>query len=84
MIPGRVLGFASYHAILASVAAGVGVSLVPQSVQGTYPKRYTIETLKLHDRFSQFQTSLIRPVGHHKATVTLLSEHLIQEAQRNI
>lgn len=83
VIPGRVLEFASYHAILASVAAGVGVSLIPQSVLDIYPQRDAIETLKLPDRFSQFQTSLIRPAGHHKATVTLLSEHLIQDTQRN-
>ncbi len=37
VVPGRVIEFTSYHAIVACVAAGSGVALVPRSVIATVP-----------------------------------------------
>lgn len=54
----RILEFASYHAIIACVAAGTGVAVVPKSVLGALRAK-GIRQHPLPKRFSQSRTHLI-------------------------
>ncbi|NII11895.1 LysR substrate-binding domain-containing protein [Oleiagrimonas sp. C23AA] len=81
IVPGRTLEYASYHAILASAAAGVGVCLVPQSVLDIYPQRDALSVHALPARFARLPTLLIRRRDQHRVAVAQLAEHLRRDAR---
>lgn len=82
VVPGRTLEFASYHAILASAAAGVGVCLVPQSVLDIYPQRDALSCCALPARHAQLPIMLIRRRDQHAPAVSQLAEHLWRAAHQ--
>lgn len=57
--PERVLELASYHAILACVAAGTGWAIVPDSLIALYPQRELIATRALPARVARQTTWLV-------------------------
>lgn len=81
-VPGRVLEFASYHAILASAAAGVGISLLPRSVLDTYPQRDALSVGRIPARVARVRTALVMQRGRHLPALTRLARHLRTDAQR--
>lgn len=81
VVPARTLEFASYHAILASAAAGVGVSLVPRSVLDVYPQREALATAPVPARVARLRTLLITPRGTHTPALTSLVKLLRSDAE---
>lgn len=75
-VPGRILEFASYHAILAAAAAGVGISLVPRSVLDIYPQRHAIKVRKVPAHVARVRTALVMPRGRHVPALTRLRDCL--------
>lgn len=81
VVPGRMLEFGSYHAILAASAAGVGVSLVPQSVLDLYPQRDELSLREIPARIARVDTVLIRPRTAHSSLLNRLLESLQADAR---
>jgi DNA-binding transcriptional LysR family regulator len=80
VVPGRVLEYGSYHAILASAASGLGVSLVPQSVLDTYPQRDALSVRSVPGRIAQLRTIMIHPRQVHAHAVRRLASALTADA----
>lgn len=80
VVPGRMLEFSSYHAILASAAAGIGVSLVPRSVLHTYPQRDALSAREVPARIAQLCTLLVYPRQAHGAALRRLVACLREDA----
>lgn len=57
--PGKVMEFASYHAIVACVAAGTGVAIVPQSVLAVLGAEHSVRVGALSGSRGQALTQLI-------------------------
>ncbi len=83
VVPARMLEFASYHAILAAAAAGVGVSLVPRSVLKIYPQRDALSLSEVPARVARLRTLLAMPRTLHSPTLTRLAEALRADATRS-
>ncbi|HVI57938.1 MAG TPA: LysR substrate-binding domain-containing protein [Luteimonas sp.] len=81
-VPGRVLEFASYHAILASAAAGVGISLVPRSVLDIYPQRGALSVAKMPSQLARIRTALVMQRGRHVPALTQLANCLREDARK--
>ncbi|MDR5837331.1 LysR substrate-binding domain-containing protein [Caballeronia sp. LZ034LL] len=77
--PARVLELASYHAIIACVAAGAGVAVAPRSV---------LELARLDDdvdvhplgKLGQVDTLLVWRKGHYSAALDALRDLLLNDA----
>ena len=82
VVPARVLEFASYHAILAAAAAGVGVSLVPRSVLDIYPQRDALSLSGVPARVARLRTLLAMPRTLHAPALTRLADALRADAAR--
>ena len=80
--PARILEFASYHAILASAAAGVGISLVPRSVLEIYPQRDAVSVSKVPAQMARIRTALVMQRGRHVPALTQLANHLREDARK--
>ena len=63
-LPDRVLEFQSYHAIIACVAAGSGIAIVPRSVIETTPGGREIGITLLPRDIAKARTQLIWRPGH--------------------
>lgn len=73
--PERVMEYASYHAIVACVAAGCGVALIPRSVLNlTLAKN--LEIRKLPRDIATARTHLVWRAGHRSAALDALREAL--------
>ncbi len=59
VMPGRILEFASYQAIIACVAAGTGVAIVPRSVLMTLRSSIDVRQHELPERLRKNRTHLI-------------------------
>ena len=81
-MPGRVLEFASYHAILASAAAGVGISQVPRSVLDIYPQRDALSVCRMPGQGARVRTALVMQRGRHLPALTQLANHLRDDARK--
>jgi DNA-binding transcriptional LysR family regulator len=77
--PERVLEFGSYHAIVACVAAGSGIALVPQSVVHTLHAEREVSILPLPTQFTEATTFLVWPREHRSAALDALRRELAQE-----
>ena len=71
----RVLELASYHAIVACVAAGAGVALVPESVLGTM-QHQGLARHRLPDAHARIVTPLIWRRDESRAALSALREQL--------
>jgi DNA-binding transcriptional LysR family regulator len=59
VMPDRVLEFASYQAMIASVAAGTGFAVVPQSVLEVLRATRNVRRHLLPERFSHNRTHIV-------------------------
>jgi DNA-binding transcriptional LysR family regulator len=77
--PERVLEFGSFHAIVACVAAGSGIALVPHSVLHTLHAEREVSILPLPTQFSEATTFLVWPKTHRSAALDALRRELGKE-----
>ncbi|MBL8383950.1 MAG: LysR family transcriptional regulator [Burkholderiales bacterium] len=68
-VPPRVLELASYHAILACVAGGVGWSIVPRALLAIYAQRDLLRVERLPPRVARQTTWLLRRRSSTSASV---------------
>ncbi len=81
VVPARTLEFASYHALLAAAAAGVGVSLVPRSVLAVYPQREALTIAAVPARIGRLRTVLIAARSSHAPALASLIRLLRNDAR---
>jgi DNA-binding transcriptional LysR family regulator len=71
-LPDRVLEFQSYHAIIACVAAGSGIAIVPRSVIETAAGGREIRITPLPGNIAKARTQLIWRPGHSSVALEAL------------
>ena len=75
VVPERVLEFGSYHAIVACVAAGAGIAVVPRSVLRTVPAAKNVAAHALPASVAKARTHLVWRQGEKSpALAALLTE----------
>jgi DNA-binding transcriptional LysR family regulator len=72
--PSRIFEVASYHAMLACVAANVGFAVAPRSILGTSSARDAVRTHRLEGRPWRLTTSLIWRAGDRSRAVAALRD----------
>ncbi len=82
VVPARTLEFASYHALLAAAASGIGVCLIPRSVLDIYPQREALAVATVPARVAHPQTLLVAPRGLHTPALTRLVDALHADAAK--
>ena len=70
--PERVMEFQSYHAIVACVAAGTGIAVVPRSVLDMTGAKTQLNVAALPSPISKARTQLVWRVGHHSTALEAL------------
>jgi len=70
--PAQVMEFQSYHAILACVAAGTGIAVVPRSVLDLTPAKARLNVTRLPAAIAQARTQLVWRSGHHSTPLEML------------
>ncbi|MBV7484953.1 LysR family transcriptional regulator [Bordetella sp. BOR01] len=73
---GRIMEFASYHAIVACVAAGAGVAVVPRSVLGVLQAGATLRVCALPLPLARARTMLVWRRGHQSPALDALRAEL--------
>jgi len=68
--------FGSYHAIVACVAAGTGIAIVPRSVIRAVLGEETVAVSPLPSAVAQARTCLVRRRGHQSIALTALMSEL--------
>ena len=81
MVPERVMEFSSYHAIVACVAAGAGVALVPQSVIRVVAGVDEVAVNRLPRGVSKARTVLAWRRGHDSSALHALRQQLKRTKQ---
>jgi DNA-binding transcriptional LysR family regulator len=76
VVPDRILDFASYHAIMACVAAGVGIAIVPRSVMRISPARHAVKAYRLPPAVAAARTCLVWRRDHHSVALDALRAEL--------
>jgi DNA-binding transcriptional LysR family regulator len=74
--PERVMEFASYHAIVACVAAGTGIAIVPRSVVSISPGKRELATHALPPGIARARTCLVWRSGHDTPALAALQDLL--------
>ena len=82
--PPRTFEVASYHAMLACVAAGVGYALAPRSVLATSSARAAVRTHRLTERPWRLTTWLIWRRGDRSRAVEALRELVRRGTRRRL
>ena len=72
IIPAQAMEFASYHAIVACVAAGAGVAVVPRSVVRAVRAQPTVRVHALPPDVARARTMLVWRPGHESAALRAL------------
>jgi DNA-binding transcriptional LysR family regulator len=76
VVPAHVMEFASYHAIVACVAAGAGVALVPRSVIRAVPGGSAVVVHPLPAETSRTRTILVWRAGERSVALDALQRQL--------
>lgn len=76
VVPDRVLELGSYHAIVACVAAGSGLAIVPQSVLRAVHAESEVAAYPLPERFAKAKTMLVWRKGHHSVALDAMRKEL--------
>jgi DNA-binding transcriptional LysR family regulator len=79
-MPERTIELTSYHAMLGCVVAGMGISLLPESVLTTFPERKRLSVHRLARPSNCAQTVLIWRRGAGSANIKALEEMLRAKA----
>ena len=77
LVPEKVLGLSSYHAIVACVASGTGIVLMPRSVLETVRVRHSSAVYALPEEYSRLQTYLVWRQGEVSLALRALQVHLL-------
>lgn len=75
-LPDRVMEFQSYHAIIACVAAGTGIAIVPRSVIKTTPAGREIRITALPGDIAKARTQLVWRPGHSSIALEAMKQLL--------
>jgi DNA-binding transcriptional LysR family regulator len=76
----RVMEFQSYHAIVACVAAGTGIAVVPRSVIHMALGEKDVAIAPLPRQIAQAHTRLVWAAGHHSAALQAMKTLLATKA----
>lgn len=76
IVPDRVLELGSYHAIVACVAAGSGIAIVPRSVLAVVHAENEVAAYPLPERVAKAKTWLVWREGHHSVALDALKSEL--------
>jgi len=76
VVPERVMEFGSYHAIVACVAAGAGIAVVPRSVLRTVPAARSVAVHALPPAVARAWTHLVWRRGERSAALAALLDAL--------
>jgi len=76
VLPDRVMEFQSYHAIIACVAAGSGLAVVPRAVLDLSKASHTVTITALPARIAKARTQLVWRREHHSATLEAMKNLL--------
>ncbi|MFY3195453.1 LysR substrate-binding domain-containing protein [Achromobacter xylosoxidans] len=79
--PDKVMEFASYHAIVACVAAGSGVAIVPRSVLALLGAEPSLRVTPLSGKHGRAQTRLVWRVDDETPALQALQQLLAQRRQ---
>ncbi len=82
VVPDRVMEFGSYHAIVACVAAGAGIAIVPRSVLGAIAMKSEVAAYPLPARVSKAKTLLVWRQGHRSTALDAMRDELRRSRQR--
>ena len=74
--PDRIMEFQSYHAIVACVAAGSGIAVVPRSVLGMTSARAQVAVTELPAMTAKAKTQLVWRPSHHSVALEALKATL--------
>ncbi|MBP6706108.1 MAG: LysR family transcriptional regulator [Achromobacter sp.] len=74
--PGKVMEFASYHAIVACVAAGTGVAIVPRSVLDVLGAQTALRVRELPGKYGVARTRLVWRADDDTPAVQALRDQL--------
>ena len=74
--PDRVMEFQSYHAIIACVAAGSGIAIVPRAVIDLARGNRSVTITALPAAIAKSRTHLIWRPGHHSAALAAMKKLL--------
>jgi DNA-binding transcriptional LysR family regulator len=84
VVPERVMEFSSYHAILACVAAGTGIAIVPRSVIGVSRAGRDVAAHALPPGVARARTALVWRQGHRSAALGALRSLLTGRGVRSV
>jgi DNA-binding transcriptional LysR family regulator len=76
VVPDRVLELASYHAIIACVAAGSGLAIMPRSVLRAVHAENEVAVYPLPERVAKAKTHLIWRSGHRSVALDAMRREL--------
>ena len=76
VLPDRVMEFQSYHAIIACVAAGSGIAVVPRAVFQLTRASQNITITTLPAKFAKTRTQLVWRRGHHSVILQAMKNLL--------
>lgn len=76
-MPARVLELASYHAIVACVAAGSGIAIVPRAVLGVVRAENEVSVFELPPRIARARTCLVWRRGHRSVALEAMKQLLL-------
>jgi DNA-binding transcriptional LysR family regulator len=76
VVPERVLEFGSYHAIVACVAAGAGIAIVPRSVIRVSLASADVATCALPAAVAKVRTFLVWRQGHQSILLDAMREEI--------
>lgn len=74
VLPDRVMEFQSYHAIVACVAAGSGIAIVPRSVIKITPGARQVLATPLPDNVANARTQLVWRSQHHSVALEAMKK----------
>jgi len=77
-MPEKVLELSSYHAIVACVASGTGIALVPHSVLETVRTRDSIAVYPLPEEYAQLTTYLVWRRGEISPALQALQHDVLE------
>ena len=79
VIPDCIMEMGSYHAIVACVAAGSGIAIIPRSVLSVVQTGRKVTTVALPTRFARAKTCLVWRKGHESMALNAMREGLNQK-----
>jgi len=80
--PDRVMEFQSYHAIVACVAAGTGIAVIPRSVIGMTSAGKEVKVTSLPEATATAKTHLVWRPGYHSVTLETMKKLVPTPAAR--